>query len=69
MNKVWIVWTSLLLLVLLSPAGSWGETVAYFKFDNIKGSNFTDDTGRGLLGTLGLPPEGGAPDVVAGPSG
>lgn len=69
MKKEWIVLASLLMMVLLPPTGSWGETVAYFKFDNIKGSNFTDDTGRGLLGTLGLPPEGGAPDVVAGPSG
>ncbi|MEW6238163.1 MAG: LamG domain-containing protein [Candidatus Omnitrophota bacterium] len=45
------------------------ETVGYFKFDNIKGSNFTDDLGKGLLGVLGLPPEGGEPEIVTGPTG
>ena len=46
-----------------------GEVAAYFKFDNVNGSSFTDDTGRGMLGTLGAPPEGGDPDIVPGPSG
>jgi hypothetical protein len=55
------------LLVLGGSVG--GETVGYFKFDNIKGAHFTDDTGHGLLGTLGLPPEGGEPAIVTGPSG
>ena len=68
--KKWIFVVSGLSLVLLLFTGSgWNETVAYFKFDNIKGSYFTDDTGHDLLGILGLPPGGGAPDVVTGPSG
>ena len=46
-----------------------GEVVAYFKFDDVSGSVFTDDTGHGLLGSLGAPPEGGEPNVVPGPSG
>lgn len=45
------------------------ETVGYFKFDNISGSSFTDDTGNGLLGTLGIPAGAGMPDIVPGPSG
>ncbi|MFB3789313.1 MAG: LamG domain-containing protein [bacterium] len=69
MKKEMILLSVLLAALLLPPAVGWSETRVYFKFDNIKGSNFTDDTGRGLLGTLGLPPEGGAPEVVAGPSG
>ncbi|MBN2325761.1 MAG: LamG domain-containing protein [Candidatus Omnitrophica bacterium] len=46
-----------------------GEVVAYFKFDNIKGSLFTDDTGKGLVGTLGLPTNIGEPEIITGPSG
>lgn len=57
--------------VLLALCCSWasGEMVGYFKFDNIKGGQFSDDTGKGLLGTLGVPAGAGAPEVVAGPSG
>lgn len=69
MKKEMVVSAGLLLVLLLPASFCFGETVAFFKFDSIKGSNFTDDTGHDLLGTLGLPPEGGAPDVTAGPSG
>ncbi len=55
------------LSILVLPTSA--EVVGYFKFDNIRGSNFTDDLGKGLLGTLGLPPEGGEPEIVTGPSG
>lgn len=57
--------------VLLALSCSWasGEMVGYFKFDNIKGGSFSDDTGKGLLGTLGVPQGAGAPTIVAGPSG
>jgi hypothetical protein len=45
------------------------ETLGYFKFDSFNGSTFTDDSGKGLIGTLGVAAGAGAPTSVAGPSG
>lgn len=45
------------------------ETVAYFTFDGITGTSFSDVTGNGFIGTLGVPDTAGAPDIVPGPSG
>ncbi len=48
---------------------SQAETVAFFTFDGITGTSFSDVTGNGFIGTLGVPATAGAPDIVPGPSG
>lgn len=68
MKKTFWCVPMVLLLVLCCGFAS-GEVRAYFKFDNIKGNSFTDDTGKGLIGTLGVSAGAGAPTSVAGPSG
>ncbi len=59
----------LAVLLVMSGVPVNGDVVAYFKFDNITGSSFTDDTGNGMVGTLGLPANIGEPDSITGPSG
>lgn len=65
MKRVCII--SLVFSLCCAMAGA--DVVGYFKFDNIKGNSFSDDTGKGLIGTLGVPQGAGAPTMVAGPSG
>jgi hypothetical protein len=65
MKRVCVI--SLVFSLCCAIAGA--DVVGYFKFDNIKGNSFSDDTGKGLIGTLGVPQGSGAPKVVTGPSG
>lgn len=58
-----------LIIFAMGPGWASAEEVGYFKFDNIKGDTFTDNLGKGLIGTLGIPQGAGAPEVVPGPSG
>lgn len=69
MKKLFLKWLgcSCIAAGLSLPARA--DTVAFFTFDGITGPSFTDATGNGYIGTLGVPDSAGAPAIVPGPSG
>ncbi len=69
MKRKWFTTVLCASLCLFCCGFAGADVVGYFTFDNITGDSFSDVSGNGLIGTLGLAAGAGAPASVPGPSG